>query len=301
MRTTSLRAALAANCVFSTLTGASMLAYPTDVGIWIGLNEAAVLRIVGGLLVSFAAALLYAAWLSSRPQPIALAASFADLAWVVATAVLGIVAPNMLSDFGWAVATIVALIVLGCAVWQAMGIDLSYRDPSRRGWVRLCLETQMDAPQSAVWSIVSDLEAIADHSPMLASSRITHVEAETGLQTRQCHDTRGKSWNEIIKLDRESMRLDARFETERPGFPFPFAEMLGGWEVDRTESGSKVKVWWSILPRSRPFAFFFFPIMEVLIRSTFQTTLLSIRNAAVSKSPIGHAERQAKHLQMAVC
>lgn len=301
MRTTSLRAALATNCVFSAFTGFLMLAFPADAANWIGLNEQAVLQFVGALLVFFAAILLYAAWLSKRPQPIALVASFADFTWVVGTAALGIAAPSLFSAFGWGVATAVALIVLTCCIWQIVGIDLSYRDNARLGWVRLCLETQMDVSATAIWEIVSDLEAIADHSPMLASSRITSLDDANGVFTRQCHDKSGKCWDENVQLNQESMQLNAEFDAQKPGFPFPFAAMLGGWQIEPAGTSATVKVWWSMLPRHRAFAFFTIPIIEVLIRMSFRQTLANIRNAAATEARAGQSTRQTRRLQLVTC
>jgi len=301
MRTRVLRAALATNCVFSALTGFSMLVFPVDVASWIEFNAPAVLQIVGVLLLLFAAVLLYSAWPSTRPQPIALLASFADFAWVVGTAALGIVAPSLFSPFGWGVATVVALIVLACGISQMVGIDLSYRDKLRPGWVRLCLETQMDVSPTAVWKIVSDLEAIADHSPMLASSQIISIDNESGLFTRQCHDTSGKCWTEKIQLNEEMMQFNAEFDAQKPGFPFPFAEMLGGWQIAPSRRGTIVKVWWSMRPLHRAVAFFILPIMEVLIRRSFRPTLANIRNAASTGARSSQATRQSGRLQMAVC
>ena len=301
MRTTSLRAALATNCVFSACTGFLMLAFPADVANRIGFNEQAVLQFVGGLLVLFAAVLLYAAWLSKSPQPIALVASFADFTWVVGTAALGIAAPSLFSAVGWGVATAVALMVMICGIWQIMGIDLSYRDNSRLGWMRLCLETQMDASAAAIWKIVSDLEAIADHSPMLASSRITYFDDRYGVFTRQCHDKNGKCWSENIQLNQKRMQLNAEFDTAKPGFPFPFAAMLGGWQVEPAGTSATVTVWWSMLPRHRAFAFLIIPIMELFIIMSFRHTLVNIRNAAANEAQAGHATRQTRRLQMVVC
>jgi len=301
MPTTVLRAALATNCAFSALTGFLMLVFSAEVAGWIGFNAVAVLQIVGVLLVLFAAALLYTAWPSKRPQPIALLASCGDFAWVVSTAVLGAVAPSLLSSFGWGVATIVALIVLACGIWQIVGIDLSYRDKSRPGWLRLCLETQMDASPTAVWKVVSDLEAIADHSPMLASSRITSLDDETGRVTRQCQDVSGKCWTENIQLSQHEMKLEAEFDAEKPGFPFPFAEMLGGWQIDPSRNGTSVKVWWSMRPLHRAIAFFTFPIIELLIRRSFRQTLANIRNVASGGEQADQGIRQSRRLQMAVC
>ncbi len=301
MRTTSLRAALATNCAFSAFTGFSMLVFPAGVANWIGFNAVAILQIVGALLLLFAAALLYAAWPSRHPQPIALVFSFGDFAWVVGTAALGAFAPTLFSSFGWAVAAVVALVVLACGIWQIVGIDLSYRDELRPGWVRLCLETQMDVPPTAVWNVVSDLEAIADHSPMLVSSRIISLENENELFTRQCRDTSGNCWTENIQLNQERMHLNAEFDAQKPGFPFPFAEMLGGWQVEQSGTGAAVKVWWSMRPRRRAITFFTIPIMEVLIRTSFRQTLVNIRNAAASEARAGQGTRLAGRLQMAVC
>src|SRR6056297_2633761 len=301
MRTTTLRAALATNCVFSALTGFSMLLFPASVADWLGFNATVVLQIVGALLLLFATALLYVAWPSRSPQPIALVVSFADFAWVVGTAALGVFATDLFSSFGWAVASVVALIVLACGIWQIMGIDVSYRDSSRPGWVRLCIETQMDVPPTAVWAIVSDLEAIADHSPRLVSSRIINVDNENGLFTRECHDTSGECWTESIQLNQQKMHLNAEFDAQKPGFPFPFSEMLGGWQVEQSGHGAAILVWWSMRPRRRAIAFFTVPIMEVFIRTSFRPTLLSIRNAAAGEARDGQGTRPMGRLQMAAC
>lgn len=301
MRTTALRAALATNCVFSALTGLSMLVFPVGVASWIEFSSVAVLQIVGALLVLFAALLLSAIWPGSRPQPIALLASLGDFGWVVGTVALGVFAPGLLSSFGWGVATVVALIVLTCGIWQVVGINLSYRDKSRPGWVRLCIETQMDVSPAAVWQVVSDLEAIADHSPQLASSLLVGTADETGRVMRECRDTSGKCWTEHIQLDQHGMQLNAEFDTQKPGFPFPFAQMQGGWQIDPSQDGATVKVWWSMIPQSRMFALFFLPVLDLSIRRSLRRTLDNIRKAASGEQLNANDTRQAGRLQMAVC
>jgi len=124
---------------------------------------------------------------------------------------------------------------------------------------------------------------------------------EAGRFTRECHDKSGKCWIEKIRLDQLGMRLNAEFDTQRPGFPFPFEQMHGGWQIDPSQGGATVKVWWSMIPKRRMFAFFILPIIDVLIRRSFKDTLANVRNAASGEQLNGQHARRAHRLKMAVC
>lgn len=97
------------------------------------------------------------------------------------------------------------------------------------------------------------------------------------------------------------MQLNAEFDAQKPGFPFPFAAMLGGWQVEPAGTSATVKVWWSMLPRHRAIAFFTIPIIEVLIRMSFRQTLANIRNAAATEARAGQSTRQTRRLQLVAC
>lgn len=118
-----LRHALFANAAFSGVTGLAGVVAATPLAVWLGLNgSSGLLRALGVGLLLFAAALFRLAR-TDRPDPRwAAAASVADALWVVGSAGLLLLAPELLSPVGqWALG-LTAVAVTAFAIAQAAGL-----------------------------------------------------------------------------------------------------------------------------------------------------------------------------------
>lgn len=281
-----LRVALACNGVFSGTTGLLMALAPYRAAEWIGSEQVLVLRLLGTGLLGFASLLLYLAFVARRPQLLGLVASMSDFVWVLGTVALAVVSPSVLDSRGWVIAWVVALIVLACGITQSIGIDRSYRhrDPSRKGWLTLGYGFSIEASARRFWDVVRSIGSIDEYSSSLTSASIIEPSEDGGLPVRECRDHRGKSWREVMEIDDERMCLRATFQTERPGFPFPFKQMEGGWIVEPTSGGSLVLIWWDVVPKRRWSAFILLPLMSAALRRPIGETVAKMCDAAVEKN-----------------
>ncbi|TWT64020.1 SRPBCC family protein [Rubinisphaera italica] len=277
-----LRTALGVNCSFSSITGFLMTFSPGLVGGMIGFENSIILQIVGGGLLAFAGLLLYLATIAREPQLLSMLASLGDFSWVGGTVVLAFISPSIFSTIGWLIVSMVALVVMACGLAQVIGIDRSYRsnDPARVGWLRHCLEYRLDTSPQKLWNVTRDVGHIHHHAPSVVLASMVEEETEDERPVRECQDEKGQCWREVISIDDEEMRLDLHFLTERDGFPFPFAQMEGGWMVQPVPEGTRLRVWWEVVPKRRWAAFVFMPLFSVLLRRSFRVTIENMRDAA---------------------
>lgn len=98
----------------------------------------------------------------------------------------------------------------------------------------------VDAPPDVVWKVVSDLVGFADVAPSL--TRIEIVAGEGQGTRRRCHDTRGRSWEEVCTVWDEGRTYTMRVDTAT--YPFPLRHLLRGlqgtWTVDPVDGGTRI-------------------------------------------------------------
>ncbi len=276
-----LRGSLVANAVFSFTSGALLTLLPSVIGTLIEFPHEVVLQVVGLSLLAYSGVLIYLAIDSKASMQLAVIATLADLFWVAVTLAIAAFAPSLFSATGWWIVGGVAVIVLGFSVAQAIGIDRAFRHPDlqRRGWSRVCIEVETDTPADALWSVLRDAGTIHQYAPFLSSSTIVESSA-SDLPVRECRDHCGRCWREAIHMDDEQMVMELEFQADRPDFPFPFREMIGGWRVEWRGVGSRVRVWWDVVPISRPISVLLLPALTANALRTFPTVIANMSNAA---------------------
>ena len=121
-RSRLLRRALIANAAFSAASAVIMLAGGRTFDQWIGLGDPVALVVVGVGLVFFAGALMIVATRTRVPSAPALLFSVGDFTWVIASAVLLLVWPDLLNPTGERLVALVAACVTGFGVAQLEGI-----------------------------------------------------------------------------------------------------------------------------------------------------------------------------------
>lgn len=261
--TLSLRYALLANAAFSTTSALLLMIYPAVVGQWLGLDATMVYQVVGAGLMVFAADLVHQATRRRIATWRALYASVADFTWVLGTLALVAFNPTLFTSQGNALVASVAAVVFCFGAWQFWAIGRAHQLPvAKRGSeYRHCIMVEVNAAPELMWRVISDLGGIKNYMPSLKSSLVVG-DCESGVgAVRMCEDRSGKRWSEECIEFNNSRSFTVRFLSEAPDFPFPAREMRGGWEVMPSEAGSRVMVWWELIPKQKFLAPIILPIL----------------------------------------
>lgn len=283
MRDRLLSVALTGNAAFSAGTGIVLLLAPDSVGSWLGVRQPGLLMSTGGALLGFAALALSQGARRTRVPLGPLLISLADLAWVIGTALVLLLAGGDFSALGMALLLVVAAIVAGFGLAQLLGIARSYRAPTATGAShRVCVEVTTAVTAEALWRAVGDLGAIARFAPHLADSRLRDDAAPAAGAVRECRDVSGRTWAERCTLyEPGDHRLEVEFLTDEPGFPYPFRAMTGGWSVEQRVLGAAVRVWWHVTPKRPRLAAVILPVMDHTVRRSFPDTIAQMAAAGV--------------------
>jgi hypothetical protein len=233
--TRRLRTGLRANAVFSLACGVGLLAG----GWWLAtpwrLGAAWLPALVGAGVAAFGVALArIAVEPAERLRRLAAAVVGADLAWVVASAVLLLrgdrPAGGVLAVAG------VAGAVLGFAAWQVAGIAAIRRGDPLADVEIVEASTVLAAPPDEVWPLVTDHDLYGHLAPNL--SRVEVISAPGAPLRRRCTSKGGDSWGETCTLWDEGRRFAVEVDTS--DYPYPLGRMYGRWQVDPHRDGSIV-------------------------------------------------------------
>ncbi|GAB4197174.1 MAG: hypothetical protein Tsb002_31120 [Wenzhouxiangellaceae bacterium] len=273
-----LRSALLANTVFSTSSGVVMLLGADRIAPWLGAIPAWLITATGVMLLGFAAMILYV--VKNTKPSLALGISALDLGWVIGTAPLVFI-PGLLTQPGGMAVLIIAAIVGGLAVAQLAGIRKMLLDPvPGRGQYRHCVSVSVDAPAEKMWAVIADLGGISQFSPDLTHSMVRDNAPPGPGAVRTCSNTSKQTWSEAVEdFDPAARRLNVRFMSEEPDFPYPAKVMYGGWKVEEDGSGSRVQVWWSLTP-TMPMGWLIVTLMGIKVDGDFAAVVSRMAEAA---------------------
>jgi len=287
-----LRTALGANALFSATTGLAMATFPDSIGSVIGLESAFPLTIVGLGLIVYSAYLLVLAR-GGMLTVLSLIATFGDLAWTTGTVLLFAFAPNVFSITGWAIASLVAIIVFLFAMLQLIGIRRHFisGESDTREKYQICFSIPVSVSEDAIWEAIRDVENIHRFAPSLVSSDVTAIAGDECV-SRTCINTKNQRWTELIEIDESRKQLIVRFKADAPEFPFPVSSMSGGWRVleGNEASHATVRVWWSFSLKKDWAAVILLPLFEIGLKSqirvivTNMETTIGPQPAAVATS-----------------
>jgi len=245
-----LRFALFANATFSGTCGFLLVWHPEQITPMIGELSQELLSILGVGLLLFAAELTYQSTCPRIKGWRALLASIADFLWVIGSIIILILSPQALTETGHRLIGAIALVVLTFGLTQIWGLHRLYAMASP-GFYRYCILVFSPITATKMWEIIWQLGDIKRYSPMLKESRLDGDENAGEGVVRHCEDQRGKKWSEeVINVD-YGRSFTLKFKADTPDFPFPFAKLIGGWQVLPTKGGSEVKIWWECKPKSR--------------------------------------------------
>ena len=127
-----LRAGLAINATFSVLCAVIMLAYGQQLAALMGQINPLLLQIIGFSLLLFACELVLQISKRRLSTLRALIISVMDVGWVLASLVLLVFFPGLLTGSGAVIVSLVAAVVLLCSFLQLLGINRIHAAPERK-------------------------------------------------------------------------------------------------------------------------------------------------------------------------
>jgi len=286
MKWNGLRTALRANATFSAVSGLTALLWAIPLAGWMGGFSPWILLALGPGLLLFAL-LLIVETRRARPVPsAALAISIADLAWVVGSAVLLMVAGPALSAGGAWTVIVVALVVLFLATWQLAGLRALTRNTRGRTAARSAFDIRLEvaARPDAIWNVIRQLDRIGEFYLALKSVEVTGTGRSEDVPTRRtCVSHKGERWSEeVAVLDDERRELSLRFDSEAPDFPFPIHPMYGGWTVRRVSGKTRVTIWYEFTMKWGLLGELMAPLLAEKIRPLMVDTIRNMDRAAAA-------------------
>lgn len=281
MDTERLRPPLLLNALFSGACGLLLVLAPASVAAWLGPHVNWVYEFLGLGLTLFGLVLGVAA---IHPQPLALlAVTAADLAWVIATTATLLVWRDDFTILGWSVVLGTNAMVMGLVWFQLRAIRNAFRvSDGVPDEYQLCVAVNAPAAADAFWRVLADLGAIQRYMLSLTSSALTVGEKPGVGCVRTCENVKGQSWSERCEAWEEGRSVTLAFQTDAPGFPFPFSSMRGGWRVAprAAAAGCQVQVWWRVVPRRTWAAPVLLPLMLAGVQRDFADVVARMACAA---------------------
>lgn len=278
-----LRIALSANAIFSLASALILLLQPERVFDWLGVGSTLLFRVLGAGLSLFAGGLLYQATRPRLNTWHAVLTSAADLGWVLASGVVLLVFGAVLSPAGAGLIVAVAGLVLVFGLSQFLAAGHAHRTP-RPGEYRHCLTVETDSPADRLWPVLGDLGNIQAYMPSLRRSWIQDDQSPAVGVVRACQDRSGHFWEEECTHYSPGQGYAVRFRAEAPEFPFPFRVMRGGWTITDRPAGSRVTVWWELVPKQPWMASLVMPLFAQRTDSGFPA-IIKRMTAAANGSP----------------
>lgn len=255
------RKALFTNAIFSAVAGLICIAAPSLLAATLLTGGFVFERIQGPLMILdlgialllFAGLTFYAARKRYLSLTLIRLISGADLAWVVLSLALLIIAPTVFTTFGIVLVGAIAIVTMILGVEQLIGAAVTYQGHSKimvdhdDGVMTLSASLPTAATPGRAWQVISNMEAYAD-----VADNISRVEVMDGAgegMVRQCADTKGRTWRETCTRWDEGAGFAFSVHTDAPDYPYPIANLNGEWRVEPTETGTTVSMLFKIRPR----------------------------------------------------
>jgi uncharacterized protein YndB with AHSA1/START domain len=237
-----LASAVSYNALFSAISGVTLSAGAPLLSGQIGLSTW-ILVTLGTGLVGFAALLLL---LLADADRLARGAPFvvaADVAWVVAAAVLLVAVPNLLAPAGQVSLVAVSVVVAVLAAAQTLGLRRRGTRPmTAASPVHLQVERIVAAPPDQVWAAISDAGDYGRFAPGIAHTAIVSGEQE-GM-VRVCRDDQGGEWAETCTLweDGHRYRMTVDVSSYPTYYRWLLEEFAQTWTVEPASTGTRLRL-----------------------------------------------------------
>jgi len=254
-----------------------------------GLGPTWLITAVGFGLLVFATGIAYTLVRLRIGQ--ALIISVLDLLWVVGTVPLTLI-PGLLSATGVTLVILLAVIVGGFGVFQLVAIRSILKQGADPGRYRHCIRVASAANPEKLWPVIRNLGAMSRYSAGLSASRLEGGTEPAPGTARVCTNHKGQSWTEEVeRLDDDASLVLLRFRSEAEDFPFPLAELSGGWSVQaKAGGGSFVDIWWVVKPKQTRLGWLIVALMTVALDRDVPEIV-----AAMEADAIGTSQTQQAH------
>ena len=293
---TRLKWLLGLNLGLSTISGLTATFASATVASFTGLGPIWVVTAVGIGLLIFAAGIAFTIWRLRIGQ--ALIISILDLLWVLGTLPLPLI-PGFLTDNGVMFVIVLAILVGGFGLFQLLAIRAILSQRAEHGKYRHCIRVASAAKPDALWRVIRDLGTMERYSAGLSASRLDGGPEPAPGTSRVCTDHKGQSWTEEVeRLDDTARLVFLRFQSEAEDFPFPLAELSGGWSVEANpKGGSYVDIWWIVKPNQRRLGWLIVALMTTALDRDVPKIV-----AAMEADAMGHTPpQQAQRASLAYC
>lgn len=258
--TAMLRRTLLGNAAFSAIAGASLILAPDRLsGALIaapegpfGLSVTSVCVLLGAGLILFALDVLIVATRRALSPLLVRVITGLDWAWVCASALLLLVAPDALTLIGAVAVAVAAALTAVFALAQRRALrDLTRYPGIETRWEggQLLLRTsrEVDADPARAWAVISDHEGYADVADNL--SKVELLGGSGMGMKRRCYDTRGRGWNERCVQWEEGRRYSFVVDTTAPDYPYPIAELQGTWGIEPAGARTRIVMEFRVRPK----------------------------------------------------
>lgn len=223
-----MKKALGWNALFSAASGIILITFNHTAANVFGVKNTDPFWIIGVVLISFSLTILYE---MKRQNLIAILWIITqDFLWVSASMILLIWQPFALTNEGYYIIAIVALIVLLMAINQSKALARvdSIPDSNRK---QLEFSRTVAAPKSRAWKIVADVGNYHKVASNIDAVKILSGEKE-GM-VRQCSHG-NDSWTETCSLWQDEKMYAFLVNTSAPDFPYPLSYMKGTWKLEES-------------------------------------------------------------------
>jgi hypothetical protein len=237
-----LASAVSYNALFSAISGVTLSVGALPLSGSIGIASW-ILAVVGVGLVGFAGLLV---WLLADARRLARGAPFvvaADVAWVLAAAVLLVGIPNLLTPAGQVGLAAVSVVVAVLAAAQTVGLRRRGTGPmTAASPVHLQVERIVAAPPEQVWIAISDAGDYGRFAPGIAHTAIVSGQQE-GM-VRICRDDQGGEWAETCTLweDGHRYRMTVDVSSYPAYYRWLLQEFAQTWTVEPAPGGTRLRL-----------------------------------------------------------
>jgi len=221
---------LAANALFSALTGIIAMTFQEDLEQLFNIKPGSFFFILGLLLIFFALTILV---VIRKLRAIAILwITTQDMLWVIGSIILLLWNPFHVSIEGNIIFGTVAIFVLIFGLGQARGLA-RIDEKNKKGEKVFQFKRKVKGVKSKVWEVISDVANYHEVAPNIDESKVVSGE-KRGL-VREC--SHGKdNWTETCTIWEEERQYSFTVDTEAPDYPYPLKSLKGTWIVDEISS-----------------------------------------------------------------
>lgn len=239
-----------------------------------------VLLAIGAGCLIFAAMLVWFVRSKNLSRQTVMSIVWADVAWVLASAVLLVMYTNLFTATGLWITAGVAGLVGVFAIGQTLGaknirdydgdVSVDVMDKT----LVVTLTQPVNAAAETVWEVMNDHPGYAG-----VADNISKVEVVSGTgmgMVRRCYGSKGESWTETCDRFESEKLFGFTVHTEAPDYPYPFSLLQGEWAIQTFDERSGFSITITVIPKGNRVARWLFRMIAV---PKFTAVLLNLGEA----------------------